>query len=146
MLPAALLVVGAGMKMYSDYTGNVAQANAEIQNAKFYDTQGRYALEAMSREATLSRRKYSAGLGAQITSFAKSGVSLGQGSSLGVVANTIAQQVEELHSIRRKGDIESSLAFGRAAQARDVAGRLKDPMYNILQASGTALTAYAMGK
>lgn len=140
-----LLAIGAGMKLYSDYTGNLAQASSEIQNSQFYDIQGRYALEAMSREATLSRRKYAAGLGSQVTSYAKSGVSLSQGSSLGVLANTVAQQVEELQAIKRKGDIESSLAFGRASQARDVAGRLKDPFYNLLQASGTVLTTVALG-
>lgn len=145
-LPLALLAVGAGMQIYQQYTGNMAQAQAELQNARFYDMQSQFAREAMSRESLISRRKYATTIGAQIGAFAKGGVSTTKGSSIGVIANTLAQQVDELDAIKKKGFMEFTLAAGRASQARDVAGTLGSAGYNVLQAGTTALTAYARTK
>ncbi len=143
MAVPVILAIGAGMKVYSDYMGNQAQARAEIENAQLYDMQAAFAREAMSREALLSRRKYSGTIGAQKGAFAKAGVSISQGSSVGVIANTLAQQVDELDAIKKKGDLDFRIASLRASQARSVAETLQSPLYNITQASGTALTAYA---
>lgn len=140
-----ILAIGAGMKIYSDYMGNQAQARAEIENAQLYDMQAAFAREAMSREALISRRKYSATIGVQIGALAKGGVSTTRGSSVGVIANTLAQQVDELEAIKKKGDLDFTIASLRASQARGVAETLQSPLYNITQAGGTALTAYAAG-
>jgi hypothetical protein len=145
MIPA-LLMVGAGIKMYNEYTGNLSQAKSEIENAQFYEAQAEYAREAMSRESQLAKKKYASIYGAQLGALAKGGVSVSEGSSIGTMANTIAQKAEELIAIRKKGELDYSLAKGRASQARKQASTLKDPFYNVLQASGTALTAYAMAK
>lgn len=145
-LPAVLLAIGAGMSILSRYQGNQAQAQAELDNAEMYDRQAQFAKEAMSREALLSRRKFSATIGAQKGAFAKGGVSITQGSSIGVIANTLAQQMDEIDAIKKKGDLEFSIASARGAQSRDVARTLKDPFYNLLQAGGTALTAYGASK
>ena len=145
MLPA-LLMIGAGLQVYSQYTGNMSQASSEIENAKFYEIQSQYALEAMSREANLTKRKYSATMGAQLGALAKGNVSLSEGSSLGILANTLSQKTDELIAIRKKGELEANLAKGRATQAYKTAHTLKDPFYNALQAGGSLLTAYAVGK
>lgn len=146
-MPFPLLVAaGAALSVYSTYQANQAQARSELDNAKFYEMQAQYARDAMSREAQLARRKYSAAIGAQTGAFAKSGIMLGKGSSLGVVANTLANQMQELEAIRTKGEMEAALAMGRATQARRVSETLGSPLYNIGQAAGTALTAYAAGK
>lgn len=145
MVPA-LLMIGAGIKMYSEYTGNLAQAKSEIENAHYYEAQAEYARQAMSRETQLTKRKYAGAFGAQLGALAKGGVSVSEGSSIGIIANTIAQKTDELLAIKKKGDLDIALAKGRAEQSRRQASTLKDPFYNVLQASGTALTAYAMAK
>lgn len=145
-LPLALVAVGAGLQIYNQFTGNMAQAQAELQNARFYDMQSQFAREAMSREALISRRKYATTMGAQIGAFAKGGVSVSKGSSVGVIANTLAQQVDELDAIKKKGEMEFALASGRASQARGVAGTLGNTGFNLMQAAGTALTAFAVAK
>lgn len=139
-IPIAMMAAGAFLRATSTYMANRAQAETEIDNAIFYERQAQFAREAMSREALISRRKFSATLGAQIGAFAKGGVSVTEGSSVGVLANTLAQQSEELDAIIKKGDLDSDLALGRAAQARSRAQTLSSTSFNVMQGVSSLLS------
>lgn len=139
-IPIAMMAAGAFLRATSTYMANRAQAETEIDNAIFYERQAQFAREAMSREALISRRKFSATLGAQIGAFAKGGVSVTEGSSVGVLANTLAQQSEELDAIIKKGNLESDLAMGRAQQARSRAMTLKSDSFNVMQGVSSLLS------
>lgn len=145
-LPAVLIAAGAFLNAAATYTGNKSQAEAELQNADFYDKQAIFARQAMSREAMLSRKKFAGAIGAQKGAFAKSGVSITEGSSVGVIANTMAEQMMELDAIIQKGELDFKLASGRAKLARDKSELLKSPEYNIMTAGGSLLTAFGAAK
>lgn len=140
-VPAALLAAGVFLNAAATYTSNRAQAESELQNADFYDKQAIFARQAMSREAFLSRKKFIGAVGVQKSAFAKAGVSLTEGSSVGVIANTLAEQMLELDAIMQKGELEYKLASGRADQARNKAQLMSTTGYNLMSITGPALTS-----
>jgi len=141
-LPAVLIAIGAVMSAASQYSANSEQAKSELTNAEFYDQQAQFSRDAMSREAMLSRKKFSATIGEQKGAYAKSGVNLSKGSSVGVIANTFAAQMDELDAIIKKGELDYKLASGRAKQARDKAELFASPLYNFMSIGGSLLTSY----
>ena len=137
-----LLAVGTGMQIFGQLQANMAQARQEIENAKFYEEQAKFALEAMHRQEDIASRQYEARKGAQVSAYAKGGVDL-SGSAALTIAETVAQKAEELSAIKRKGELDYKLAKLRARSSQAQGEMLQSTEYNFMQAGGTALTAYA---
>lgn len=141
-IPLILMAAGTALQVIGQYQANMDQAQAELQNAQFYQRQADFAKQAEYRAASLANREYSYRKGAQISAYAKGGVDL-SGSASSVVAETAAQKIEELNAIKLKGNLEYSLAHQRSLQSSDKAAMLQDFTYNAMQAGGTILTNLA---
>jgi hypothetical protein len=142
MIPFALMAAGTALQVVGAYNANVAQAKAEIMNADYYDKQASFALAAQFRQESLANHEYEMRKGAQIGAYAKGGVDLA-GSASTNIAETLSQKVEELTAIKRKGDLEFSLANSRGLQSRGQADTLTSFQYNGTQAASTILTNVA---
>lgn len=149
MIPLALMAVGTALQIYGQYSANQAQSEQERQNAEFYDEQAKFAREAMFRQSAIASQEYEFRKGAQFSAYAKGGVDI-SGSAAVVLADTLANKVEELTAIKRKGGMEVKLAHMRANQSRDQADTLSSFEYNFTQGMGSLLTygakAYDNGK
>ncbi len=55
----------------------------------------------------------------------------------------MANKVEELSAIQRKGEMEFKLAMARSRQSAAHGEQLSDPIYNLMQGGGTTLTNLA---
>lgn len=137
MIPL-LIAAGTALQVYGQYKANVDQAQAEIENAQFYQEQADFARAAQSRQEQIISTDYSRLFGAQKSAYGKGGVDI-SGSAAGVVAATTAAKVSELLAARKKGELDVKLAVLRGQQSQDVANRLNDPGYNTLQAATTVL-------
>lgn len=135
----ALMATGAALQIWGQYSANQAQAEQERQNAAFYDEQAKFAQESALRQSALASQEYEFRKGAQFSAYAKGGVDI-SGSAAVVLADTLANKVNELNAIKRKGEMEVKLARMRGAQSSDQADMLSSPGYNLLQTSGTLLT------
>lgn len=141
MTPAVLMAAGTAFQMVSQYGANILRAKAEEQNASFYNEQAVYAIEANQREQRLANTKYEFQLGQQVGSYAASGVDSSGSASL-LLGSTIANQIQELTAIKRKGELDVKLARLRAGQSQEMANTLSSTGYNATQAGGTLLTNY----
>lgn len=138
----ALMAIGLGMRAFGQLISNFQQADAERRNAEFYQYQADYARESAIRQEVLANRNYTKLSGAQLSAYAKGGVDI-SGSAASVVAETFTRKLEEMYAIKQKGELEYKLAYLRSQEAKRTADRLTDPLFNILQFGGTALTSGA---
>ena len=83
----------------------------------------------------LANREYTYSIEAKISSMAKAGVDVGQGSALGDIASSIAAQAEEIIAIKRKGELDFKLASMRGLAAQNEAETLRSTSFNLLQAA-----------
>lgn len=139
----ALVAAGAAMQMYGQYQANMAQAENERQNAEMYRKQAQMVLEAQWRQESISRTNYAQAVGAQYSAYAKGGVDI-SGSASSTIAGTIAQGINEISAIRKKGALDYELARMRGVQSDTTAGTLSSSGYNLTQAAATTLSAAAM--
>jgi len=136
-----LIIAGAALGAAGTLWGNKAKAEQEALNAWFYKKQGEYALEAMRRELNLSGIRYAQLMGQQTSAMAKGGGDIGSGSSAGILATTAARALDAAEAIRKKGELESALAFARGEAAQGQADMYNSLGYNLL----TGVTAGASG-
>lgn len=141
-----LLIAGTALQMYGNYMANMNQATAEMENARFYEAQAEFVQQAKYRELDIAASEYTFKIGSQVSAAAKGGADVGSGSVFNTIANTHANKVAELVAIKRKADLDYTLAQGRASAASRNADFLSSPGYNLVQAGGTALTSYAAMK
>jgi hypothetical protein len=144
-VPLVLMAAGTALQVYGNLKANYDQAQAELQNAKFYEDQAQFALDAQFRAESITARNYEARKGAQISAYAKGNVDL-SGSAAVTIAETVAEKAEELSAIQKKGAMDFKLARARSRMASQHAADLQDPMNNLMQASGTVLTNAASYK
>jgi len=137
-VPIALMAAGTALQLFGNLRANYAQAEAEAQNAAYYEDQANFVKEAMFREGEIAAVNYEARKGAQISAVFRGGADL-SGSAAGIVAETIAQKSEELTAIRSKGELDFKLAKLRQRTSENAARELKDPLNNLLQGA-TILT------
>jgi hypothetical protein len=137
-LPLFLMAAGTALQVYGQYKANMDQAEAEIQNSIYYEKQAQFALQSQFRQEDLAKREYEFRKGAQVSAYGKGNVDI-SGSAAGVVAETLAQKVEELNAIKQKGTMEFTLARSRSQQSQKQADTLRSFEYNALQAGGTIL-------
>jgi hypothetical protein len=141
-LPFVLMAAGTALQVFGQYQANQAQAKAELQNAAFYKDQADFAFASGIRQAELARRSYTFDRGAKTGAYARGGVDL-SGSAAITISESVSQMYGELSAIKNKQEIETKLALMRSRNASDAAATLQDPLYNLTQAGGTALTNIA---
>jgi hypothetical protein len=144
-VPLVLMAAGTALQVYGNLKANYDQAQAELQNAKFYEEQAQFSLDAQFRAESITARNYESRKGAQISAYAKGNVDL-SGSAAVTIAETVAEKAEELSAIQKKGAMDFKLARARSRMAEAHARELQDPMNNLMQAGGTALTNAASYK
>lgn len=139
------LAAAAAVKIYGQYEANKAQAKAERANAKYYGEQAKLAKQAALRTKAIFDRESDAFVGTQVNMFAKAGVDL-SGSALLIISQTKANQQAESNAILIDGNATERLARMRMQSSYATAKTLNSQGYNLLQAGGTVLDAYAMSK
>jgi len=141
-VPIALMAAGTALSIIGQLSSNAAQAEAEAQNAKFYEQQAAYARLSQLRAEQISEVDYGTKIGQQIGAYASGGVDI-SGSAALTVGGTLKQAIDDVWAIKQKGDMETKLARMRGAQSAERASMLSSAGYNIMQAATTGVTAYS---
>lgn len=138
-----LLVAGAVLQIVGKYGANLAQAEAELQNAKFYAKQRDLAITAYGANLLKESVQYNYQRGRIASAFAGGGADVGSGSSSLHMASLAARNIASVAQIKEAAMVDIELAGHRARRSEETAGTLSSPGYNALQGGATALTAYA---
>lgn len=122
---AILLALGTGMNMYGNIKKAQLEAEAMEQTAFLKRLQASKIRGSSAREAELAMRRGQKVSGAQLSAFGRSGVDVGSGSALALMAQTLADARDEAEAIRNAGeyrawmsDYEAGLSSGRAGSIR----------------------------
>jgi len=129
--------------MGSQISANMKAAEAARNNSKWYEEQAQLAIQSMHRQMRITETQYAQALGTQTSAYARGGVDTGSGSALGVLAGTLANGIEELAAVRKKGEMDIKLARSRSLLEADQAQQLGSFGANAMQAAGTFMTNYA---
>ena len=140
MDPLTLMLVGTGMKMLGDYGANIQQKISEAANAKFFQDQLNYNIASMENDLRTVNREYGYKVGQAITTGAASGLDVGSGSALTNTATLLAEQLNELEFVRKKGEMEIKISRLRMNQSQAKADMLGSTSYNLTQAATTGFT------
>ena len=140
MIPVAMaaMAVGTVMKSYGQIKANMAQADAERQNAAFYREQADFAQKVGDRKRGIFDRESAVLYGDQAGGFAKAGTNTG--SSAFFLAQQMVFRQNESFAIKQEADFNVRLAMLRANQAESTAAALSDPMNNGMMAMGNMLS------
>jgi hypothetical protein len=139
MLPAVLLGAGLVMKGYGTYMANMAQAEGERKNASWYREQADFAKKSGERQQMIFDRESQVLYGEQLGAFTKAGVDTSASSYF--VAKQMLFRQQESYAIKQEADMNTRLAMLKADQAERNASQLSDPMNNLLQFGGSAMSA-----
>jgi hypothetical protein len=134
------MLIGTGLSIMGNLMGNFGQAKGERANAGFYARQAQYALEAGARETDLANIRGGERIGRVTSGYAGANVDIGSGSAAAQIGLTAARRIEELKAIKKKTELDFTLATGRANSSTANADMLESFGYNALQATGSALT------
>lgn len=140
-----LVLIGAAMSFYGQYQSALNQSAAEAANAKFYDAQAQYALQGEFRQSAITDQEYAARKGSQISAYGAGGADV-SGSAANTVAATMADHIQELTAIQRKGQLDYQFAIGRADQAGNDSAALQSPVNPLMKTAGTVLTSAASSR
>lgn len=138
----AALGGGTALSIYGNIQANIAQAQAESENADWLEQQAEFAEFSAEREEDIFLRESDQLLGQQIGGFNVSNVEL-SGSALDVLNNTQALIQQELNAIEYAGAVKIQEALLKASAARRTADRLSSFEHNFMQAAGTLTSAGA---
>lgn len=141
-IPAALMKIGTGVQIVGQLMGNMAQASAQLKNARYLEKQAQFAREAARRAVRISEQEYATKYGNQAGAYAASGVDVGSGSAALLLGQTYAAAIEEVAAIKKRGEMEFELAMGRAELNRKEGNMLRSPLLNLAQAGTTFLNNY----
>lgn len=127
MEPVSLALLGGGLllRAVGNYQANLAQADAEEANARFYREQADFARTAGDRAQLVFDRESVVLYGEQASAFAKAGVST-SGSALFMAKEMLFRQ-QESYAIKQESDFNVKLAMLRADESQKQAERLRDP-------------------
>ena len=120
--PAAAVAVGASVGgTLLKIEGRKRQRKAEIRrlraNKAFFKEQAGFISESGERQEEVFKRKADVIFGEQVSAFASGGVDVSSGSALSLLAETRADQREEVQAIRRETAFRVRLAELRAQGA-----------------------------
>ncbi len=141
-LPLALFAAGTALSAFGQYQANIAQAEADEQNALWLDQQAEFAEESTAREEDVFLRKTELAVGEQVAALGASGFEI-SGSALDLINDSFNSAQKEIDAIRLQGRMKIEEASLKAQAARANADRLTDPTTNLLQVGGTALSGAA---
>lgn len=139
------LVIVAGLQIAGQFMSNSAEAEAELTNAKFYAKQAELSRLSGERKELIAKRNYSTLRGQQKGVVASQNVALG-GSITSIMADTLANEVEEIAAIQKQTKLDVELAMLREKAAQSKASLLSNPMYNLVQAGPALLSASSKSK
>lgn len=142
MSAAAVVAVGTGLQLYSQYKGNLDRAGAERKNAQFYGEQAGYIEEVGARKLKLLATDQKKFIGRQRSMFAAAGIDF-SGSALDVAISTQVSQAEELRAMARQTEVEARLARMKAEASNSAADAYADPTNNLLTGLGTGLSNFS---
>lgn len=145
MDPLTLMVVGTGMQVIGQWSANMAQAEAERLNQKYFEEQAIYARQSAQRAEGLAAFEYAYKIGQQTGAYAAAGVDT-SGSAAFTIGGTIANEISEISAIRRKGEMDVRLARMRMTNAGKNADTLSSTGYNVMQALTTGIGNYAQSE
>lgn len=141
MDPLTIYAAGTVLSIFGQYQANMAQAQAERENAAWLEQQAEYARIANQREQSIFIRESNQLIGAQFDAISTSGVDLA-GSALDTIDETYRLVERELEAIQLSGEMQIREALLKAGAARANADRLSDPGLNLLQGAATGMKAY----
>ena len=141
-VPLALMAGGTALQIAGQYRANLAKARAAKANAAWYDEQAEFAAESMRRSLRLTEARYAQAFGAQSSAYAASGVDVGSGSALNVLAGTLTDMYAELDAVRKQGELNIKLARLRGRLEATEARNLSSFGTNFMQGMGTFMTNY----
>ena len=142
MDPLTMYAAGTALSMFGQYQANIAQAKAERENAAWLEQQAAYADIANTREKSIFLRESNQFMGAQFDAISSSGVDLA-GSALDTIDESFRLIESELEAIQLSGSMQVQEALLKAGASSRTANQLSDPGMNLLQATGTGLSASA---
>jgi len=112
----AAIIGGAVLQTIGQQQQNRAQAEAERQNALFFEEQAKFIEIAGSRELSIFNTEASQLFGDQVSTFARAGVDI-SGSALQTLAATKTRMRSERQAIETNTKFRASLARMRGASA-----------------------------
>jgi hypothetical protein len=137
---AGLLVVGTAISIFGQMQANLAQAQAERENAAWLEEQAAFIQESTERSLSIYQRDSEFFKESQLEALGSSGFKL-TGTASDIYDDTLMSISEEFEAIKRQGYMQQKEALLKANQASRQGQRLGSFEYNALQAAGTGLTA-----
>lgn len=115
--PVGVAFLGAGtfIKAYGQYSAEMAQSRAEMQNAGFYRTQADFAQAVGTRQQAIFGRESDILYGEQQSAFAKAGIDTQYSSFF--LANQVMQRQTGEYAIEQETAMNVKLARARADAA-----------------------------
>lgn len=129
---------GTALTIFGQIQANLAQAQAEKENALWLEEQADFIAQSTERELSLFDREGDLLIGSQIGAFNKGGVEL-SGSALDTLNETFSAVQAELAAIEIGGKMQQREALLKANSARNKASKLGSLGFNLLQGGTTAL-------
>lgn len=134
-----LMVAGTALSIFGNIQANFAQARAEEQNAMWLEEQAAFMRESTNRSLDIYQRQAGNFKEEQLDILGSANVEM-SGSASDIYNDTLASISQEFEAIQRQGEMQEREALLKASTARGQAATLRDPLLNILQAAGPALT------
>lgn len=141
----ATMLVSTGLQIYGQYKANSDEAEAHLKNAEHADKMAEYNKLVAQREEEVYRTQYAQKVAQTELGYGASGVTM-SGSALDQIAYGARVAQQEIQDIKLKGQMNVADLEHQAGMSRSAAEAASDPFNNLLQATGTGLTAYAQYK
>lgn len=138
----ALFAVGTAISIFGQIEANKAQAEAEMENARWLDEQRKFAEAATEREQDIFARQADLQIGEQTAGLGASGFEL-SGTAIDILNESFRAASEEMAAIRLQGKMQVEEAALKAHAARANARRLNDPTSALLQGGGQVISGSA---
>ncbi len=144
MVPFLLFAAGQVLNYIGQEKADKDQAEAERQNAIYFEEQEKFMLEDMFRSLDVFDNKASALKGEQMAHAGAQGTEI-TGFTLDRLAGESALMAKERGAIKRNGEFKARLAGLRGAQAYDTADALTGPERKAAHSVGL-LTSFYRGE
>lgn len=138
-MSAGLIIAGTGLSIFGQIQANIAQAQAERENAAWLEEQAAFIQESTERSLSVYKRQAGQFKEQQAAAIGASGFEL-SGSAGDIFDDTLRSISEEIDAIEEQGFMQEREALLKASSARRQSKRLSSFGLNLLQAAGPALT------
>ena len=143
MEPVTMAIIGtAALEIYGNYKANSDEAKAHRENAAHAEQIAEYNAMATERELEVYASQFKRRQAATSLAYGASGVEQ-SGSVLDQLAFSNQVATQEMSDIALKGQMAVDEVHFQADRSNAAADAASDPLNNLLQAGGTALTAYS---